>query len=190
MNFAYIVGCHHLIRGALNFRESATTNPVGVGQHDMRLALIGTLTTAGPAQTNNGGTLAMNILAVSSFTTLDEYSGTNYTPGFLGGSRVQLASQTTSHDTGGTSRAEFDATDVTFTSLGADANGCKGLMIMFQPTTAVSDADNIPILWIDSVSSGTSFPFNGSGGNVTITWNAEGIMQVGNGTIVANTSLT
>lgn len=184
-NFFYDYAAFYLGQGAINARESATTSPVGVAEHNLRVALIATLTTCSGPDVLNTGVKARSVPNLGGFATLDEYLGTNYAPGPTGAGRQSLGTQVVTHDATN-ARTEINCDPITWSSLGADANGAKGLLIFFQPTSPVTptEATNIPILWIDQVSSGTAFPFNGSGGNVTITPNAEGLIQIGNGTIV------
>lgn len=165
-----------MAQGAHNWRESATTSPTGVAsQSDVRVLLLMSNTTAGPAGTNNGGTLAENVLRVGSFTTLDEFDGSGYTGGTAGAGRIALASQTTTFDATG-KRTQLDATDVSWTSLGAGTRQVKGLLLAFYPSGFATDADLVPVAWIDSISGGQSFPFATSGGNVSVAWASIGIL--------------
>lgn len=177
-NFCYGQLGSYLAQGALNLRESAVTSPVGVNQFNVRVLLVITTTTAGPATTNNGGTPAEDVLALGSFTTLGEYSGTNYVGGFAGAGRKNLASQTTTFNAA-KNRTEFDFADLTWTALGAAASNCVAALFFLQPSAAATDADNIPLIWIDTVASGTAFPFNGSGGDVTLQIGANGLLWAG-----------
>jgi hypothetical protein len=70
-------------------------------------------------------------------------------------------------------RAEFDAADVTWTALGAGTRSMAGAVI-FKFVT--NDADSIPLIYIDS----GGFPKAASGGDVTLQFNTEGIMQLAN----------
>ena len=96
------------------------------------------------------------------FTTLDEYGGANYVRKAL----VESVGEDLTNN-----RAEMDATDVTWTALGAGARQAQGVVI-YKHVSA--ESDSIPIAYID----GGDFPFSGNGGDVTIVWNAEGIIQV------------
>ncbi len=94
---------------------------------------------------------------------LDEYDGSNY-------GRAALANEAVASDEAN-DRAEFDATDYEFTALGVGTRQCQGA-VLYQHVT--NDTDSIPIAWIDA----GGFPFDGNGGNVTIQWNAQGIIQI------------
>ena len=99
--------------------------------------------------------------------TADYYDGTNHdtTNGHA------LSGETLGEDAPN-SRAEFDGTDLTFSSLGAGTGNAVG-MVIFKWITNL--ASSMPIAYIDT----GGFPFNGNGGDVVIAWNAEGILQIG-----------
>lgn len=99
---------------------------------------------------------------VASITTLDEYDGANYV-------RKALANQAMAADLAN-NRGEFDADNIQFASLGAGTRQAAG-MLLFKFIT--NDAASPNIAFIDS----GGFPFSGNGGNVDVTWNAEGILQ-------------
>lgn len=117
----------------------------------------------------SGNTLSTqeDVTTISAFTTLNEYAGTNY-------ARQALASETVTADNAN-DRAEFSATNVTFTSLGANTTNaganCTAALLYKHVT---NDTDSIPIAYIDT----GGFPFQGNGGDVTFQWNAEGIIQL------------
>jgi len=133
---------------------------------DIRVMLAGLNSTLG----NNDA--QRDILTISAATTVDEYVGTNYTAG-----GVALASRTLTKQGTPTFRLDFDAADgaPTWTSLGADAGGNSiGAVVFILPSAGVHPTDSVPLYWIDD----GGFPFNGTGNNVTIQWNANGIAQV------------
>lgn len=140
-NFVYTNAARALIAGEIDLDE--------VG-NDIRVALVMTNTTA---DTEKDKAL------MNAFTTLDEYGGANYV-------RKALAAQATAADNPNL-RGEFDATDVTWTALGAGVRACQAALIYKHVT---NDADSIPIALIDA-------SFTGNGGDVTLQWNAEGIIQ-------------
>lgn len=123
---------------------------------DMRLILCMTNTTADTEKDKQ---------TISGFTTLDEYDGSGY-------SRPVLTGEAVNQDDPNL-RAEFDANDLApaWAALGAGTRQAQG-MILYKHVT--NDADSIPIAWIDS----GGFPFAGNGLPVSITWNAEGILQL------------
>lgn len=69
-------------------------------------------------------------------------------------------------------RAEFDAADVTFTAVSQLAAETVVAAVLFKFVT--TDADSIPIAHIDT----GGFPKTPNGSDITITWNAEGILQL------------
>ena len=84
--------------------------------------------------------------------------------------RGALAGETTTQDDAN-DRAEFDANDIVFTSVVAQNAIVAYLVYKF----ITDDAGSIPIMFVDNAS-GLPLPTNGS--NITITWNAEGILQL------------
>lgn len=99
---------------------------------------------------------------ISGFTTLDEYDGANY-------ARQALAGDALNEDAPN-NRAEYDATDSVFSSLGVGTRQAQNHLMYDHITT---DADSVPIVFGDT----GGYPFDGNGGDVTIQWNAEGILQ-------------
>ena len=99
---------------------------------------------------------------IDQFTTLGEVSATNYV-------RKALAGEVVNEDTAN-DRAEFDATDVTWSSLGGASNDTIGALIVFKFVT--NDTDSIPIAYIELTDTTTN------GGDITVSWNVEGILQL------------
>jgi len=121
---------------------------------DLRLMLVMTNTTADTEDDVN---------FVGSFTTLDEYDGASY-------ARQAIAGKVINEDAAN-NRAELDGTDTVFTSLGAGTRQAQAAVLYKHVT---NDADSVPIAYFDT----GGFPFDGTGSNVTVQWNAEGILQV------------
>jgi len=69
-------------------------------------------------------------------------------------------------------RAEWDAADVTFSSVSQAASEQVVGYLVYKKVT--DDSDSIPVLLVDSVANITP-----NGSDIKITWNAEGIMQSG-----------
>lgn len=122
---------------------------------DMRVLLVMTNTTADTEDDAN---------TIGGFTTLDEYDGSGYS---AGGSA--LTGETVVEDAGN-NRAYFDANDLTFTALGAGTRQCQAA-ILYKFIT--NTASSLPVGFIDT----GGFPFTGNGSNVTLQWNANGILQ-------------
>ena len=100
--------------------------------------------------------------------TFTEHDGSGYTWGFAGTGRQTLANKAfTTDDTG--DEAEFDNTaDITWSSLGAGASPATGFLVYKHDT---NDATSIPICWLDGA-------FTSNGGDVTVQFNAEGILNL------------
>ena len=120
---------------------------------DIRVALVMTNTTADTEKDVN---------TVSAFGTLDECDGANYV-------RKALANEAVTEDEAN-DRGEFDADNVTWTALGSGTRQVQGAIVYLH---VIDDTDSVPIAWIDT----GGFPFDGGGADITIQWNAEGIIQ-------------
>jgi hypothetical protein len=121
---------------------------------DIRVMLVMTNTTADTEDDVN---------TISAFTTLDEFDGAGY-------SRQALASQAVNEDAAN-NRAEFDATDSTFSSIAVGTRQVQAA-ILFKHVT--NDTDSVPLAFIDD----GGFPFTANGSDVVSQWNAEGILQL------------
>jgi len=141
-NFVYTHAKYALLAGELDLNA-----------HDIRVLLV---------MTNSTADTEKDVDTISAFTTLDEMDGSGY-------ARQALAAEAVAEDEAN-DRAEFDATDATFTSVGAGTRQVLGAVVYRFIT---NDTDNVPIAWIDT----GGFPFSANGGNIGIQWNAEGIVQ-------------
>jgi len=140
-NFVYTHAAYALMTGAIDFATD-----------DIRVALVMTNTTADTE---------LDVDNIDAFSTLDECDGANYV-------RKALADEAVTEDEAN-DRAEFDATDVTWTALGTGTRQIQGI-IVYQFNT--DDTDALPICWIDD-----GLPADGGGNDLTLQWNAEGILQ-------------
>ncbi len=145
-DFGYTRGKRNIALGDIHFDTD-----------DMRVIIVMTNTTADTEKDK---------ATLNDFTTLDEFDGSNYSTG----AGTQLASQAVNEDTAN-DRAEFDADNVTFSSIGAGTRNIQGLILFWWAGTF---AASVPVAWIDS----GGFPFTANGGDLTISWNAEGILQI------------
>ena len=118
---------------------------------DIRVLLVGTITTADTET---------EVEFISGFTTLDEFTDASY-------ARKTLTTKAVNEDLAN-NRAEFDADNVTWTALTGDTAQAA---IVYKFVT--NDADSIPIAYIDT----GGFPQTPAGADLTINWNAEGIIQ-------------
>jgi hypothetical protein len=121
---------------------------------DIRVLLVMANTTADTDQ--DAGT-------ISAIGTLDEYDGASY-------ARKAVTGEAVNRDDAN-NRAELDANDITWSALGAGTRQAQAMVVLAFVT---NDSDSIPIAYIDS----GGFPFAGTGSDVAVTWNAEGIVQL------------
>lgn len=100
-----------------------------------------------------------------------EYVGSGYTGGFGGAERKALASKAWTEDDGN-DRGEFDAADLTWSSIGGGSETID-ILVIIDETGASADTDTEVIALIDS-----GLPVTTNGGDVTVQWNAEGLIQI------------
>ena len=120
---------------------------------DVRMILVMTNTTADTQQTAR---------FVGDITTLDEYDGTGY-------ARQNMANQVVVRDDPNL-RAEFNHDVVTFASLDAGTRQAQAHLYYSHVT---NDADSPLLFYVDT----GGYPFDGNGGDVTVTPNVEGAAQ-------------
>jgi hypothetical protein len=97
-----------------------------------------------------------------------ELTGTGYAAGFGGAGRKTLASKTITVDKTN-DRAEFDAADLTWTAINAGTAA---------QATVLKEITNDPASKLIANIDTGGFPVVTNGGDLTITWNAEGILQL------------
>lgn len=130
----------------------ALTN-LGSGGDDIRAALVMTNTTYDTEE---------DIEFVDDVATADEMDGAGY-------ARVALTSEAVAPDLAN-DRGEFTADPITFSGVSAGSRNVAGLVLLRHET---NDTDSRPIAFYDS----GGFPFDPGGGDITITPNAEGLIQ-------------
>ncbi len=140
----------YIMQGQLDFREAGD---------DLRIMLVMTNTTCDTED---------DIQFLDGFTTEDEYTdGASYPPSFANRNTLdtQAVNEQLSDD-----RVEFDAVDEVISSIAASSSGRlnQGIVIYKQIT---NDAASLPIVFITA-------GFAGNGGNVTLQFNSEGILQL------------
>jgi len=128
-----------------------------VTSHDVRAILVMTNTTV--------DTEIDAIDYIDDFTTLDEMDGANY-------ARAALANEAAAEDDTN-DRGEFDADNITWTSLGAGTRAIQGVLLYEHVT---NDTDSEPIAFIEFASTVTA-----DGSNFQIQWSDEGILQAQQG---------
>lgn len=137
-------------------KKQLATGGIDFSSADIRVLLVMTNTTADTEDDVN---------TFAGFTTLDELDGSGYSSG---GSA--LSGEAVNEDASN-NRAEFDATDLTFSSIGVGTRQVQAA-IVYKFITDLNSS--IPIAYIDT----GGFPFWTNGGNISFTWNAEGIIQI------------
>jgi hypothetical protein len=96
----------------------------------------------------------------------------SYASGYGGSGRKTLGGKTVLlNDT--TNSAALDASNVTWTALNDGIVGAAVIII----ETGGSDASSIPVAYIDNAS---QFPITTNGGDITIQWDAAGIIRFTN----------
>lgn len=108
----------------------------------------------------------------------DENPDDNFVADVIDGTSTELAAYTRHIFAGEAAtqddpndRAEFDADNSVFSAVVAQ-NAIVAYVIYEEVT---NDADNIPIMFVDET---TGLPITPNGSDITITWNAEGILQL------------
>jgi hypothetical protein len=99
-----------------------------------------------------------------------ELGGTGYAGGYGGSGRKTLASKVITEDDTN-DRAEFVAAPVTWTSINA---GTAAGALIIRERAATGDTMSELIGYVDS----GGFPVTTNGGDFTITWSVEGILQL------------
>lgn len=147
-SFIYNKAKTKLLQGSLN---------LDAGGDDIRILQVMTNTTTDTeddAEFISGGT---------GFTTLDEMDGANH-------ARKSATELVVENLVG--NLAYFDDTDnPVWAALGAGTRQVQA-MVIYKFVTG--DADSIPIAYIDT----GGFPFTANGGDVTVTWNAAGVISL------------
>lgn len=136
-----------------NAKRAFLSGEIDFTGDDYRVLLVMTNTTADSEDDKN---------FISEFTDLDEYDGASY-------ARQSITGEVVNEDSGN-NRAEFDGADSVFSTLGAGTRSAQAA-ILYKHVN--DDDDSVPIAYIDT----GGFPFAGSGGDITLQWNVEGILQ-------------
>ncbi len=137
-----------------NAKAKLMNGGIDLDTDDIRTGLLMTNTTA---DTEEDTTL------MNGFSTLDEMDGANYV-------RKAMANEAVNTDNAN-DRGEFDGDDETWTALGAGTRQVAAVLLYKHVT---NDTDSIPIAYIDT----GGFPISANGGDLTVQWNAEGILQL------------
>jgi len=101
---------------------------------------------------------------------LTELNGTGYAGGYGGSGRKTLSSKVVVQDDVN-DRAEFSAAPVTWTAINA---GTAAAAVLIRERSLTGDTMSELIAYINT----GGFPIVTNGGDLTLTWNAEGILQL------------
>lgn len=99
-----------------------------------------------------------------------ELNGTGYVSGYGGSGRKTLASKVITRDDTN-DRAEFSAAPVTWTAINA---GTAAAAVIIRERTGTGDTMSELIGYVNT----GGFPIVTNGGDLTISWSAEGILQL------------
>lgn len=146
-NFVYNIAKKQLLDGDLDFNLP----------QDIRVLLLESATDENPDDTT--------VQAVLARAGTTELTSTGYARGALSG---EGTTQDDAND-----RAEFDATDLTFSSVSQATSETVVAYVIYKHVT--NDTDSIPIAFVDTAS---GLPLTPNGSDITITWDAEGILQL------------
>jgi len=136
------------------FKERVAEGTIDLDTDTLKILLVDTTTscdTEANAQTLTG------------YGTLGEFDGANY--------EVKTISVTSSAVDTGNNRYELDGADVTYTALGAGTNSVQGVLLYKHVDG--TDTNDQPIAFIEFSSNLTP-----DGSDVTIAWDAEGILHL------------
>jgi len=140
------------------FKKYIADGTIDLDSNNIWVALVMTNTTV---DTENDG-----IEHIGDFTTLDECDGANYV-------RKALASKAVTVNDAN-DRAEFDAADVTWSSLGNGTRAIQGVLVYVDSDNdgaSADDATNDVIAYVEFTST-----VNPGGGDFTIQWHANGLL--------------
>lgn len=153
-NFVYTRAKRDALRDYL-LNTAPTGDPT-----DIRAILVMTNTTADTEQ---------DVSTVADFTTLDEFDGSGYSSG-----GVALTGEVVNQDDAN-NRAEYDVDDVQY---GALSVGTRNIQAVVLIAWGGSLGASVPVAYIDTVSTGPTFPFAANGGEVTLLIDVEGLLQM------------
>lgn len=149
-NFFYVPARQFMLTTGINWTSATLKAMLVMSDSTAGLELRGTFLTGG-----------------TGFTVLDEMNGAGYT-------RQTLASVTVTDDTA-TGDLIVDCADINFgATISNGTRQVKGAIIYLD---GASDAARRPLIWLDSVSNGPSFPYSPAGGPIEIVPGAKGIWR-------------
>jgi hypothetical protein len=139
------------------FKRALAAGEIDWETATVKVMLVRTGSTAGSERS------ADNLAA---FTTINRYNGSGYADQAVTGRVLQ--------ENAGANRVELLAGNTTFPTLNGLTPPNEAIGAVYYVEFSGSDAGRMPAIWFDS-----SFPFNGSGSDVTLRPNAAGLAQLG-----------
>ena len=154
-SFIYTVSLTDVAEGVLDFREAGA---------DLRVILV---------MTNSTCSAEEDTATITNFSTLDEFDGSGYTQQASNTAISRIDNQVAREDLTN-NRIEFDGDDIAFGAQGAGTRLITGAVMLRWVTNFGA---SIPVAYVDFSSTPGNFAANGS--TITISWNIEGIIQIG-----------
>jgi hypothetical protein len=159
MSFVYTPAKTSLLNGSFPYTTAA----------DLRVILVMTNTTAGNAQSQDCATIAAIKAVVSPPANLDEFTGAGYSPNTGG---QPMTGENVLEDAT-LNLAKFVASPTTFATIGGSGSAPRSLQAAIIIRWNASQDASQPIAYIDT----GGFPIATNGGDVTLQWNAAGVIQ-------------
>ncbi len=130
------------------------------GTPDVRFALVMTNTTLDTEP---------DVANMTAASTVDEFDGSNYSANGIAATNEAVSEDATNN------RAEFTADNITFSAISAGTRLIQAVVAYAFDTAFITSS--IPIAWIETGFNPTT-GIAANGGDVAITWNAQGIIQL------------
>jgi hypothetical protein len=123
--------------------------------------------------TNTTADTDYDVNTVSAIGTLDEMDGSGFTWGHGNTGRKTLTASISEVTGGpGTGYAMLDGVNLTWATLGAGTRAVQGVLVAKEG--AADDTTAVPEVWVEFAS-----PFTANGGDLTVSWHADGIVKLG-----------
>ena len=154
--------------------DGTDTSHAPIANAVFRACLIQPSSSLIAADTNNGGTDAVDLTLCSDITTLNELDRTGYTPMTTGAEADNdWVTATLTKVTGPSGYTKWVVADLTITTViaGQDVNGI--LVVWDKDDTSTNLNTKVPLVWI-----GLAGDISTNGGNITINWASTGLVQI------------
>ena len=136
-------------------KQQLISGAINLGSDDIRVLLV---------MTNSTADVNEDVATIGAIGTLDEFNGSGYSSPGLALSGKAIVQDDANN------RAYLSGTNMTFAGLGVGTRPIKAA-ILYKFVTNLGAS--LPIAYIDS----GGFPINANGGDITLQWNAAGIVQ-------------